>query len=65
MNKLDAIFKDKLSNHTMMPSAAAWDKLEAGLTKKNEGIAWMRWAAVLIGRTGITRRRATRPADEF
>lgn len=51
MNKLDKIFDERLSNHTTTPTAAAWDRIEAGLSKKNSGIAWMRWAAVLVPAT--------------
>jgi len=32
--KLDKLFQDKLTGHTMTPSPGAWAKVEAGLTKK-------------------------------
>lgn len=47
MNKLDTTFKEKLADLTMTPSAAAWEKLESGLAKKNDLIVSVRWAAVL------------------
>lgn len=46
-NKVDKLFKDKLSAHTLAPSAQAWGKVEAQLSKKNKGIIWFRMAAVL------------------
>lgn len=51
MNKLDKVFDGRFSDHSTAPSAAAWDRIEAGLSKKNSGIAWMRWAAVLVPAT--------------
>jgi len=48
MNKLDRIFNEKLSGHTTTPSTASWSRIEAGLSKKNSAITWMRWAAVLL-----------------
>ena len=48
MNKLDELFKEKLSEYTVAPSAGAWDKVETGLSKKNSTIAWLRWAAVFL-----------------
>ncbi len=46
-NKVDKLFKDKLSEHSLPPSAQAWGKIEANLAKKNKGIIWFRIAAVL------------------
>lgn len=47
-NRIDQLFKDKLSDHRMAPPADAWLKVEAGLTKKNSyRIVW-RAAAVFI-----------------
>lgn len=34
MNRIDELFKNKLANHQVAPSADAWQKVEAGLTKK-------------------------------
>ncbi|MEJ0057568.1 MAG: hypothetical protein WDN75_19145 [Bacteroidota bacterium] len=48
MNKLDELFKEKLASHSITPSTGAWDKVEAGLSKKNKGIGWLRWAAVFL-----------------
>ncbi len=48
MNKLDELFKEKLSDYAVAPSAGAWDKVEAGLSKKSKTILWLRWAAVFL-----------------
>ncbi|NOT77218.1 MAG: hypothetical protein HOP08_20025 [Cyclobacteriaceae bacterium] len=48
MNKLDEFFKEKLIDHSVTPSAGAWDKVEAGISKKNNGLIWLRWAAVFL-----------------
>lgn len=48
MNKLDEFFKEKLTNHSIAPSAGAWQKVESGLSKKNNGVIWLRWAAVVL-----------------
>ena len=48
MNKLDELFKEKLSDYTVTPSAGAWLKVEAGLSKKNKAVVWLRWAAVFL-----------------
>lgn len=47
MNRIDELFKNKLANHTVAPSADAWQKVEAGLTKKNNAWVW-RLAAALV-----------------
>lgn len=47
-NKIDKLFNRKLADHSLAPSASAWQKVEAGLSKKNNyGIAW-RAAAVFV-----------------
>lgn len=48
MNKLDEFFKEKLTDHSIAPSTGAWQKVEAGFSKKNKGVAWLRWAAVFL-----------------
>ena len=48
MNKLDELFKEKLSDYSVAPSAGAWQKIEPHLSKKNETMVWVRWAAVLL-----------------
>lgn len=48
MNPLDKLFSEKLGHHAVAPSAEAWTKVEASLSKKNKGIVWMRWAAVFV-----------------
>ena len=52
MNKLDKLFNKKLAEHIVTPSADTWQKLEAGLSKKNSSLIWLRWAAVLL--PGVT-----------
>lgn len=63
MNKLDKIFDERLSDHSTTPTAAAWDRIEAGLSKKNSGIAWMRWAAVLIPATVVATLWLNKPVE--
>ncbi len=46
-NKVDKLFKEKLGEHSLSPSAKAWEKIEANLAKKNKGVIWFRVAAVL------------------
>ena len=48
MNQLDELFSEKLSNHVLTPPTGAWSKIETKLSKKNKGVVWLRWAAVLI-----------------
>lgn len=48
MNAIDRLFQDQLEGHSTPPSAGAWERIEAGLTKKTSPLAWMRWAAVLV-----------------
>lgn len=45
-NPIDQLFKNKLGEHRVAPSAEAWTKVEAGLSKKNNKVLW-RVAAVL------------------
>jgi hypothetical protein len=47
-NQIDKFFNDKLADHTVAPSAAAWQKVAANLSKKNKAIIWFRWAAALL-----------------
>jgi cytoskeletal protein RodZ len=47
MNKVDKLFKDKLAEHSIQPSAQAWEKVEAHLGKKNRMVVWLRVAAAL------------------
>jgi hypothetical protein len=47
-NKVDKLFKDKLEEHSLQPSAQAWEKVEAHLGKKNKMVIWLRVAAVLM-----------------
>jgi len=51
-NKVDKLFREKLEGHSLPPSAQAWDKLEARLSKKNRTIIWFRVAAV-VGLAGL------------
>lgn len=48
MNAIDRLFQDQLEGHSTPPSAGAWERIEAGLTKKPRPLAWMRWAAVIV-----------------
>jgi hypothetical protein len=48
MSKLDELFQEKLNNHSVTPPAGAWQKIEAGLTKRNKPVLWLRWAAVFL-----------------
>lgn len=47
-NRIDQLFKDKLSDHRVAPPADAWLKVEAGVTKKNSYRIVGRAAAVFI-----------------
>lgn len=47
-NQMDKLFKDKLENHTLLPSEEAWAKVEAKLSKKNNAVAWRIAAAILL-----------------
>jgi hypothetical protein len=49
MNKtLDDLFKSKLRDHTIDPSANGWSRVAAGLTKKNKTIIWYRAVAAIL-----------------
>ena len=45
---LDRLFREKLADHKVVPSEAAWSKVEASLTKEKKGIVWFRAAAALV-----------------
>jgi hypothetical protein len=50
MSTLDEFFREKLADHSITPSDGAWQRVQAGLSKKNNGLIWLRWAAaVLLG----------------
>jgi len=46
--KLDRLFKEKLENHQVPPSDAAWSKVESSLDKERKGIIWFRAAAAIV-----------------
>ena len=48
MNKLEELFKEKLSDYAIATPNRTWEKVEAGLSKKNKTIIWLRWAAVFL-----------------
>ena len=48
MNRIDDLFKNKLANHQVAPSADAWQKVETGLTKKNSAWVWRLAAAFIL-----------------
>src|SRR5882672_9915931 len=47
-NRLDQLFKDKLADHTLAPPASAWDRVRAGLSKKNDTPLVLRLAAAFL-----------------
>jgi hypothetical protein len=47
-NPIDQLFKKKLGELQATPSAEAWTKVEAGLSKKNNKVILWRMAAVLV-----------------
>jgi len=47
-NRLDHLFRNKLSDHAAVPSAQAWDRVRGGLTKKNNKPLLMRMAAAVL-----------------
>lgn len=47
-NRIDQLFKNKLSEHKVSPSAEAWTKVQSGLSKKNKIIIAWRMAAVFV-----------------
>ena len=50
-DRIDQLFKNKLSDHILPPSEGAWSKVQNGLSKKNNTIIYWRVAAgfVLMG----------------
>src|SRR5436190_5525835 len=48
MSTLDEFFREKLATHSMTVPEGAWERVEAGLGKKNNGLIWLRWAAALL-----------------
>src|SRR5258708_21295081 len=47
-NPWDHLFRNKLSDHAVVPSAQVWDRVRAGLTKKNNKPFLMRMAAAVL-----------------
>ena len=47
-NPLDKLFKDKLADHAQLPPANAWTRVEAGFSKKNNGLIPFRVAAAVL-----------------
>lgn len=47
-NRIDQLFKGKLIEHKIAPSAEAWEKVQAGISKKNKLVIVWRMAAVLV-----------------
>jgi hypothetical protein len=47
-NRLDQLFKNKLSDHALAPSAYAWDRVKDGLAKKNNKPLLLRIAATVL-----------------
>lgn len=47
-NRMDQLFKNKLGDHRLLPSAEAWSKIESGLSKKNNTVILWRAAAVFV-----------------
>jgi hypothetical protein len=47
-NPIDKLFRDKLADHTQVPPAPAWARIETSLSKKNNGLLWFRMAAALL-----------------
>lgn len=49
-NKLDKLFRDKLEQHSVAPSAHAWEKVAAGFPKKNNSwtLSWRIAAAIAL-----------------
>ena len=52
-NKIDKLFRDKLENHSMQPSANTWEKVAAGLPKKNNTLVWAWRMAAAVALFGI------------
>jgi hypothetical protein len=47
-NQADKLFKGKLENHSLPPSANTWEKIENNLEKKSKPIIWWRAAAAIL-----------------
>jgi hypothetical protein len=47
-NRLDQLFKNKLSDHALGPSASAWDRVKDRLAKKNNKPLLLRIAAAVL-----------------
>lgn len=47
-NRIDQLFKNKLGEHKVSPSAEAWTKVQSSLSKKNKLIVAWRMAAVIV-----------------
>lgn len=47
-NRLDQLFKSKLSDHALAPSVNAWDRVKDGLAKKNNRPLMLRIAAAVM-----------------
>lgn len=47
-NRMDQLFKKKLGDHRLSPSAEAWSKIESGISKKNNPVILWRAAAVFV-----------------
>lgn len=47
-NRIDQLFKNKLSEHVFPPSDEAWTKVQNGLSKKNNVVIYWRAAAVFV-----------------
>jgi len=45
---MDQLFKKKLGDHQLPPSAEAWSKIESGISKKNNTVILWRAAAVFV-----------------
>jgi len=52
-NKLDKLFRDKLEQHTVQPSANAWDKVTNSFPKKNNGVVWAWRIAAALALAGF------------
>lgn len=69
-SKVDKFFNDKLQADSLAPSAAAWDKVERHLSKKNKFVIFWRVAAaiVLLALVAILAFNwddATKPSSKF
>jgi hypothetical protein len=46
-NRLDKYFRERLTDHSTMPSGGAWDKVDARISKKNNKVVALRIAAAI------------------